>query len=229
MALDILAIGAHPDDVEIGMGGAICSFLADGYRVGILDLTNGEPTPRGSVAIRAREREEAARVLDLTERISLDLPNRYLEDTIEARMQVAEVIRAHRPRILFVPYWSDAHPDHLAACALAEAARFYAKLTRTSMHHQPHYPAKVYHYFCTHLRLLVKPSFILDVSRYLEKKLAALSAYQSQFNAVRADDTILNWVRRENLYWGSLIGVEAGEPFICREEIGLSSINGLLP
>jgi bacillithiol biosynthesis deacetylase BshB1 len=229
VAVDILAVGAHPDDVEIGMGGALLSFLADGYRVGVLDLTNGEPTPRGSVEQRARERDRAAAILGVTLRVSLDLPNRHLEDTVEARVKVAEVFREHQPRLVFVPYWVDAHPDHLAASSLAEAARFYAKLTRSHLRHAPHYPAKVYSYFCTHLRLHVKPSFILDISAHLARKLEALAAYESQFQAVRPDENLLDWVRRDNVHWGALIGTGAGEPFICREEVGVRTLRGLLP
>ncbi len=138
----VLAIGAHPDDVEIGMGGTIAALVAAGHRVTILDLTNGEPTPMGSPERRRAESEEAARVLGVARRITLGLPNRYLEDTVENRTAVAEVIREVRPELLFIPYWVDAHPDHVAAERLSEAARFYAKLTKTEMRGEPFYPAR---------------------------------------------------------------------------------------
>ncbi|MGH2404117.1 MAG: PIG-L family deacetylase, partial [bacterium] len=114
----LLAIGPHPDDIEIAMGGTICLLLAQGHEVALCDLTNGEPTPMGTPERRALETVEATRVLGITRRVTLDLPNRSLEHTLDARRKVAEVIREVRPDSLFVPYWIDAHPDHVAACAI---------------------------------------------------------------------------------------------------------------
>ena len=115
--LDILVVAPHPDDAELGMGGAILKFLAAGLRVGVLDLTDGEPTPHGSVEIRARETAAASALLGLCWRDNLGLPNRSLEPTLAARAMLASIIRQTRPRWLFAPYWIDAHPDHLAATA----------------------------------------------------------------------------------------------------------------
>ena len=190
-----LAIGPHPDDLEIAMGGTICLLLAQGHEVALCDLTNGEPTPIGTPERRAAETVEATRLLGVTQRITLSLPNRYLQDTIEARMMVAEVIREVRPDALFVPYWVDAHPDHVAAAALAEAARFVAKLTKTDMRGEPHYPGRVYHFFSTHYRLHVKPSFIVDISDFLETKMASIAAYASQFGEARGTAWILDAIR----------------------------------
>ena len=121
MLLDILVIAPHPDDGELGMGGAIVKFKARGQSVGILDLTDGEPTPHGSPEMRARETMAATEILGLDWRENLGLPNRSLEATLEARRRLAEVIRRVRPRWLFAPYWIDAHPDHVAATQLVEA------------------------------------------------------------------------------------------------------------
>jgi len=126
---ELLVIGAHPDDVEIGMGGAIATFVHEGHGITILDLTDGEPTPMGSPEARRAESEAAARTLGVGRRITLPLPNRYLMDTVENRIAVAEVVREVRPEVVFLPYGIDAHPDHIAAERLGEAARFYAKLT----------------------------------------------------------------------------------------------------
>jgi bacillithiol biosynthesis deacetylase BshB1 len=224
----ILAIGPHPDDLEIAMGGTICLLLAQGHEVALCDLTNGEPTPMGTPERRAAETTEASRVLGVTRRITLALPNRYLQDTIEARIMVAEVIRDVRPDALFVPYWTDAHPDHVAAAALAEAARFTAKLTKTDMRGEPHYPQRVYHFLSTHYRLHVKPSFIMDISEYVETKMAAIAAYASQFGEARGTAWILDAIREENAYLGRLIGRRYGEAFICREEIGVARWDGLI-
>ena len=174
--MNILALGPHPDDVEIGMGGTVLALRAAGHAVTLCDLTNGEPTPIGTPERRAREAAAAASLLGVR-RVTLEFPNRYLQDTVEARNRVAEVIRDVRPDLLFVPYWEDAHPDHIAAAALGEAARFYAKLTKTTIAGEPHYPRRVIHFLSTHYRLHVRPSFIIDISAHIDTKMAAVSAY----------------------------------------------------
>jgi bacillithiol biosynthesis deacetylase BshB1 len=210
------------------MGGTVCLLLAQGHEVVLCDLTNGEPTPRGTPERRAGEAAEAARRLGVRRRITLGLPNRYLQDTIEARTDVAEVIRDVRPDVLFAPYWVDAHPDHAAAAALVEAARFAAKLTKTTMRGDPHYPGRVYHFFSTHYRLHVKPSFIVDITPYIDTKLAAVAAYTSQFAAEGGVNWIAEEIRKENAYLGTLIRREFGEAFVCREEIGVVRWDGLV-
>ncbi len=224
----ILVIGAHPDDVEIGMGGTIAMLAAQGHRVSLLDLTDGEPTPMGSPERRRAESEAAARVLGAARRVTLPLPNRYLMDTVENRVAVAEVIREVRPELLFIPYWVDAHPDHVAAERLAEAARFYAKLTRTEMRGDPHYPGRILHFFCTHYRLHVAPSFIVDVTDQIERKLEAVTCYRSQFNEERGNLSVLETIRAVARYWGTRIRRPYGEPFASKEEIGLRGLGDLL-
>src|SRR5262245_51275410 len=141
--LDILVIAPHPDDAELGMGGAILKFIADGRKVGVLDLTSGEPTPHGSPEVRARETAEATRILGLEWRENLGLPNRSLDARIEYRAKLAGVIRQQRPRWLFAPFWVDAHPDHVAATQLVDDARFWAKLTKTDLPGAPHHPERI--------------------------------------------------------------------------------------
>ncbi len=230
MKLDILIIAPHPDDAELGMGGAILRFLSEGQQVGVLDLTNGEPTPHGSPEIRARETDEATSILGLSWRENLGLPNRSLEASLEARHQLAGVIRRVRPTWLFAPYWVDAHPDHVAATELVEAARFWSKLTKSDLPHEPHHPARIYNYYCVHLRLAAQPSFVLDISEFWERKLAAIRCYHSQFVEGRpqAPPTFLDQLHHEAAYWGKQIGVRYGEPFSCREPIGLSSMSELI-
>src|ERR1700731_1487442 len=140
--LDYLVIAPHPDDAELAVGGTILLLQAQGARVGILDLTDGEPTPHGSPEIRRRETEAATAVLGLAWRGNLGLTNRRLEADLQSRACLAGVLRQLRPRVLFAPYWEDNHPDHVAACALVEAARFWSKLTRTDLPGEPHYPQK---------------------------------------------------------------------------------------
>lgn len=228
--LDALVIAPHPDDAELGMGGGILRLLAAGQRVGVLDLTNGEPTPHGSIEIRAQETDAATEVLGLTWRGNLGLTNRALEATLEARHQLAGVIRQTRPRWLFAPYWTDAHPDHTAATQLVEAARFWSKLTKSDIPGTPHHPERIYNYYCVHLKLHPQPAFVLDITDYWDRKAQAISCYQSQFVTGREhlDPPFLERLRDEAAYWGSTIGVKFGEPYTSREPIGLSGFDALV-
>ncbi len=224
--LDYLVIAPHPDDAELGAGGAILSLKSQGARVGILDLTDGEPTPHGSPEIRRMETEAATKVLGLDWRGNLGLPNRRLVADLEARRQLAVVLRQLRPRILLAPYWEDAHPDHVAASALVDAARFWAKLTKTDMPGEPHYPERIVYYFSVHLRLHLQPSFVLDISPHVETKLQALACYRSQFIEGRST-SFLDEIRARSRYWGWTIGAAHGEPFLCRELVGLRQLGDL--
>jgi bacillithiol biosynthesis deacetylase BshB1 len=230
MKLEILVIAPHPDDAELGMAGAILKFKAEGLRVGVLDLTNGEPTPHGSLEVRARETERATEILGLDWRENLGLPNRALEPTLQARHRLAGVIRRVKPRWLFAPYWVDAHPDHVAATQLVEAARFWGKLTKSDIPGEPHHPERIYYYFCVHLRQVPQPAFILDISTHWEDKLAAIKCFHSQFIAGRPQQppTFLDGLRDEAAYWGKAIGVAYGEPFATREPLGLNSMKYLI-
>jgi bacillithiol biosynthesis deacetylase BshB1 len=228
--LDILVIAPHPDDAELGMGGAILKFKREGLRVGVLDLTDGEPTPHGSVEIRARETASATEILGLDWRGNLGLPNRSLQPTLEAREKLAGVIRQQRPRWLFAPYWVDAHPDHVAATELVEAARFWAKLSKTDMPGEPFHPERIFNYYCVHLKLVPQPAFVLDISEEWEQKRAAIECYQSQFVTGRPTEppNFVDSLRDEAAYWGKSIGTRYGEPFTCREPIGMTTLAGLV-
>jgi bacillithiol biosynthesis deacetylase BshB1 len=223
---DVICVGAHPDDVEIGMGATAAQLARRGLDVLLLDLTDGEPTPRGTHDTRMAEAADSARVLGVR-RETLDLPNRELFDTVEARRGVATVVRREKPAVLFAPYPIDAHPDHVAASAITEAARFYAKFVKTDMPGEPHYPAKVYHYWAVHLRVLEKPSFIVDVTEDLPAKMAALECYRSQFAENDRNAAVLGWVRGQAAAWGALVGAESGEPFYAREQVGVRDIRDL--
>jgi bacillithiol biosynthesis deacetylase BshB1 len=229
--LDLLVVAPHPDDAEIGVGGTLLKSRAQGLRAGVIDLTSGEPTPHGSLEIRAGETAEATRILGLDWRDNLGLPNRSLEPTLEARRALAGVFRLTRPKILFVPYWEDAHPDHIAANELADAARFWAKLSRTDFPGEPYWVPRVLYYFSIHLRIHPKPAFVMDISDQIESKMQAIGAYRSQFTVGRspAFPTALDDIRDRARYWGWTIGAACGEPFASREEIGLGSLAPLLP
>jgi bacillithiol biosynthesis deacetylase BshB1 len=222
-----LVISPHPDDAEIAMGGTIAALLQQGMRVVVADLTDGEPTPYGSVEKRRQEAEVASKMLGIIERRQLTLKNREIFDTVENRNVVAGLIRDVRPHVLFGPYWDDAHPDHVQAASLVESARFYAKFVKSELPHDPWYPAKHLHFFSTHIKVRYQPSFIFDISGHLEAKMAAIAAYESQFVTHEGNRKRLEEIRTEAAYWGHQVGVSAGEPFMCRESIKLSTAAAL--
>jgi bacillithiol biosynthesis deacetylase BshB1 len=224
---DAMCVGAHPDDVEIGMGATVAKLAREGKRVVIVDLTNGEPTPHGTPERRAAESAEAARILG-AERLTLTQSNRYLFDTVEARTELAEAIREYRPRTLFIPYPDDAHPDHVAATSICVAARFYAKFTKTDMTGEPHFPERIYRYMAVHQRIVAEPSFILEVGEDLETKLEALGAYESQFAENPPNAGIIELMRGQAAMWGALGRVRAGEPFFALEPLALESLSDLV-
>jgi N-acetylglucosamine malate deacetylase 1 len=228
--LDALVVAPHPDDAELGMGGTIVRLGQAGWKVGILDLTSGEPTPLGSLERRAAETAAANALLGNPWRQNLGLPNRSLEPTLIHRRAVAAVFRQVRPRLLFAPYWEDAHPDHLAATALAESARFWSKLTKSDIPGEPFHPARILYYFSVHLRIFEQPSFVLDISGQLDAKVAALRCYRSQLveNQPPGRPTVIQSVCDRTRYWGHLAGVDHAEPFASREPIGLSGLAQLL-
>ena len=228
--LDAIVIAPHPDDAELGMGGAIAKMLGRGLKVGVLDLTSGEPTPHGSPEIRKAETESASKVLGIQWRKNLDLPNRSLEATLDARKQLAIVFRQTHPDWIFAPYWVDAHPDHVAATQLVEQARFWSKLSKTDMPGERFHPKRIFNYYCVHLKMHAQPAFVLDISDHWETKRAAIECYHSQFVEGREgmDPSFIDQLEHEAAYWGKSIGVKYGEPFTSREPIGLCGLSELI-
>lgn len=228
--LDILVIAPHPDDAEISVGGTIAASLQQKLRVGVLELTTGEPTPHGSIVIRRRETDKSTAILGLTWRSNLELQNRSLQPTLEARRALAEVIRTVRPQVMLVPYWQDAHPDHVAASSLCDDARFWSKLSRSDMAGDPWWPPMLLHYFSIHLRIHPTASIVMDISSHIETKMAAVSAFESQLITGRSlsHPTVIDDIRDRARYWGWTIGKPYGEPLINRESIGISSLTSLL-
>lgn len=225
---DAVCIGAHPDDVEIGMGATVYKMTQAGRRVAIVDLTNGEPTPHGTVEKRATESARAAEILGVETRRTLSQPNRYLFDTVEARTELAQVLRELRPRMIFIPFAQDAHPDHIAASNIALAARFYSKFTKTDMAGEPHYPLRVFRYMAVHMRVVAEPSFVVECAKELPVKLQALRAYESQFGVNPANAGIVEMMESVAHMWGGMANVAAGEPFFALEPLALASIDEIL-
>ena len=221
----ILVFGPHPDDAELGMGGTIIKLAKQGHKVHIVDMTNGEPTPHGSVEIRAREAAAAAKVLGV-ERTLLGLANREVVHSLESRHKTAAVIRQHKADWLFVPYPIDAHPDHLAVTRICEDARFDAKLTKSTITGDPYYPKRIIYYFCTHLRLNFTPNFCIDISETIEQKMESIKAYQSQF--VGNSAFVPEMVRTITAYFGGRIGTAHAEPFFTHEMLGFGGLDQLI-
>ena len=228
--LDVLAIAPHPDDAEIGVGGTLVCCQRSGMKVGVLDLTTGEPTPHGSLELRARETTAATQALNLHWRHNLGLPNRSLQATLEARRALASVFRLTRPKLILAPYWEDSHPDHIAASHLVDAARFWSKLSRSDMPGEPYLPPRVLYYFSIHLRIHPQPAFVFDISSAIDSKMAAIRCYESQFVTGRSAEfpTALDDIRDRARYWGWSIGAKYGEPFASRESIRIASLHDML-
>lgn len=231
--LDVIAVGAHPDDVEIGCGGCLARLAQQGYRVGIVDLTDGEPTPGSpSPAVRLAEAQRAARTLGAAVRVTLELPNRRLFDTFEARVLLAAEFRKYRPRLV-LGLGSDtpqASPDHYQAKLITEAATFYSKLTKWDEHFEgrlPHTVPALMYYFLA-LRSLGPTqagAVVVDISRTLETKLAAVACYETQF-AHRPE--ILDRIRAFNRQQGLAVGLAAGEVLATPSVLATDDVMGLV-
>ena len=225
MQLDVLAFGAHPDDVELTCAGTIIKLGAKGYKTGVIALTRGEMGTRGTPEIRQQEFETAGKIMGLTVHKALDLPDGNVEVNWENKLRVIREIRQYRPRIVFAPYWFDRHPDHGHCGRLVREAVFLAGLKRIDTG-QPHFrPAKVIHYPA---RYEFTPSFIVDVSDHFDQRMKAVRAYQSQFyrpEAVGEDETFisrpefLEAIETRAKYWGTHIGAKYGEPFLVVEAL----------
>jgi bacillithiol biosynthesis deacetylase BshB1 len=228
--LDALVVAPHPDDAELGMGGTIVRLIQRGWKMGILDLTTGEPTPLGSLERRAAETSAANTALGNPWRKNLGLPNRSLEATLANRRELAGVLRQVKPRLLFAPYWEDAHPDHIAATRLIEDARFWSKLSKSDLPGTPFHPARILYYFSVHLRIVERPSLVIDISDQLEAKVSALRCYRSQLvdNQLEGRPGVIDSVCDRTRYWGHMVGVHHGEPFASREPVGLAGLTELI-
>ncbi|MFI4871195.1 MAG: PIG-L family deacetylase [Phycisphaerales bacterium JB061] len=242
---NILVIGPHPDDQELGMGGTIAKLAAQGHNLLLLDVTNGEPTPFGDPVTRQGEAMKAAEILAPKDqppikRHLLGLKNREVLHSVEARHKLAAIIRAHQADILFAPFFEDAHPDHIAVTRIAEDARFDAKLTSLDLPDpvdgwtgesiplgEPIYPKWFFYYYATHLRWVANPSFVVDVTGYEQTKIDSINAYHTQFVLPEKNRRIVDWVHASLTYFGSRIGTPSGEAFYTREPVGLSGFDSL--
>ena len=226
--MNIAVIAAHPDDAELGLGATIALLVSQGHRVIIIDASNGEPTPFGDVATRAHEAAQAATILGV-ERVNLGLTNRAITHDLASRHALAAQLRLNTIDIMFVPHPLDAHPDHVALTKICVDARFDAKLTKCAIPGQAHHPRRLYHYFCTHLKHVPQPDFIVDCAGFAQIKMQAIAAYKSQFQANAKNHSIANWVESMGRFYGSRINSEFGEPITSPECVGVRDIAALLP
>jgi len=230
--LDILAIAAHRDDVEQTCGGTLLRMASRGLRTAILDLTQGEAGTRGTADERAQEAAEAARILAVGWRQALDLPDGAIENTLENRLKIVRVLRLLRPRVVILPHWQARHPDHAIVASLGYEACFLSGLAKVSTGAQPHRPFKIVY---ASLYADVRPSFIIDITPFIEQRHAALMAYRSQYANQSAgsalfvpEEEIRERTFAEARHYGLLAGVRYGEPFV-QKEVGLVDDLTLLP
>lgn len=221
MSLDILAIAAHPDDVEQTCGGTLIKMAEKGYRTGVLDLTAGDMGTRGTPEQRLEEAAEAAKILLVDRRENLRFPDARLENTISARMTLAVKIREMRPRVVVLPYWEGRHPDHYRASELGYEACFLAGLKKLDEYSEPHRPYKILY---SSIYANVTPSFVVDISAQFERRMAALLSYRSQYGGGSEGGELFPQEQeiRERLgavarFYGNLVGVKYGEPFVVKE------------
>ncbi len=237
MKVDVLAFGAHPDDVEITCAGTVAKLARDGKTVGIVDLTQGELGTRGTKSIRKKEAEEAGKILGIAFRENLKIPDGNIEVNKKNVTKIIETLRAYRPEVILFPHSLERHPDHEHAYLLCKKAWFYAGLEKISTRvngrkQEPFRPKKYFHFM---QKYEFTPSFIVDVSDVYELKTKCLHAYESQFHNPKSTERetllsskiFLEHIKARDLHFGSLINVEFGEPFFSIEPIGVDSFFGL--
>src|SRR3984885_9552828 len=229
--LDVLAIAAHPDDVEQTCGGTLIRMAEQGYRTGVLDLTAGDMGSRGTPETRLKEADAAGSEMRLAWRGNLRLPDARLENTVSVRMSLAVEIRNLRPRVVILPYWEARHPDHYRASEIGFEACFLAGLKKLDEESEPHRPAKILY---SSLYANVTPSFVVDISAQFERRMSALFAYDSQYGETpdAADLFPKQQEIRERLgaiarFYGNLIGVKYGEPFVIKEAMRVDDITAM--
>ena len=230
MKLDLLAIAAHPDDVEVTCGGTMLKMAEQGYRTGILDLTAGEMGTRGSIEVRRREASAAAKILRVAHRETLGLPDARLALDLASKMAVARKIRALRPHCVILPYWEARHPDHYTASRIGYEGCFLAGLKRLEMENEPFRPFKIIYSMAYSD---VRPTFVVDITRQFERRRRAILAFGSQFRpkpgqrrskvylAIDLLEAQMNLYAR---HYGQMIGTQYGEAFLVRELMQVDDI-----
>jgi bacillithiol biosynthesis deacetylase BshB1 len=226
--LDVLAIAAHPDDVEQTCGGTLLRMAEAGYKTGIIDLTAGDMGTRGTPETRVAESEEAARLLRVSHRENLHFPDARLENSMAGRMTLAYRIRVLRPRTVILPYWEGRHPDHYRTSEIGYEACFLAGLKKIDQYTEPHRPYKIVY---SSVYANVTPSFVVDVTQYFDRRMESLLAYRSQYGEVTEgaalfpdEPEIRDRLATTARFYGNLIGVKYGEPYVVKETMRIDDI-----
>ena len=229
-AVDIVAVGAHPDDVELTCGGTLAKAARAGYRTAILDLTRGEMGTRGSSEIRAEEAAAAANALGISERVNAGFPDAGVHNTDDTRQTLVSLLRQLKPRVVILPFPVGRHPDHRVASELGRDACFLSKLAKYSAEGDVHKVEKIL-YAMAYREDPVKPSFVVDISDEFETKLKAIACYASQFEGVISagelyptGQNLYDLIRTQNQHYGSLIRTSFGEPFLTHETTRIDDI-----
>jgi N-acetylglucosamine malate deacetylase 1 len=231
MKLDLLAIAAHPDDVELTCGGTLLKAAERGYKTGILDLTAGEMGTRGTPETRLKESAAAARILRVAHRENLRLPDAHLEVNDKYKLALAQRIRALQPRTVILPYWEGRHPDHYTAARLGYEGCFLAGLKQLPIQGEPFRPFKIL--YSTVYYREVRPTFVVDITPHFERRYKAILAYNSQFRPKAKDkkskvdiplDRLHHEVNVIARYYGNMAGVEYAEPFLVKEVMQVDDV-----
>jgi bacillithiol biosynthesis deacetylase BshB1 len=233
MKLDVLAFGAHRDDVELTCGGTMIKLAEQGYKTGIVDLTAGEMGTRGSAEERAKEAEESAEILRIQCRENLGIPDANIELNRGNKLKVIEVLRKYSPGLILLPYWEDRHPDHAHASQLVFEASFYAGLSKLDTGQSSHRPEKLAYYMCQYQ---FEPSFIVDVTEQHERKMAAVHCFRSQIynpdypgeQTMISSPEYLESIETRSRYYGWCIKKKYGEPFLVQEALEMIDIMTLI-
>ena len=231
MTVDVLAIAAHPDDVEQTCGGTLIRMAESGYRTAVIDLTAAEMGTRGSPEQRAAEAQKAAEIMLLSQRDNLHLPDARLENTLDSRLKVAAKIREFQPRVVLLPYWQARHPDHYRCCEISAEACFLAGLKKLELDGPPHRPSKILY---ASVYADVRPSFVVDISAQFERRLEALLSYSSQYQTQTSGSSVFpeqekvaERIRAAARHYGMMIDVRYGEPFVMKEMMKVEDVAGL--
>lgn len=235
LRLDAVAVGAHPDDIELVVAGTLLKLRALGYATGILDMTRGEMGTRGTAEIRAEEAAQSAAILSVAVRENLELPDSRVWCNDESRTRMVRFIRTYRPKILFTHYWDDPHPDHAHISQVVRESAYLAGLAKFDAQsgQERFRPAAVAHFMFPRT---VAPSFVVDISEFAEKKMQAIKCFSSQLHDPKSkepptrisSESFLRRVEARQRFYGTLINAEHGEAFVVREALHIEDPIALL-